>query len=155
MLHGSCFCSVCVLFCLFLKRIKSHTELLSPVVIDCCVLTTTPLCRSMPTVLPSPNTLSSLGVPQQPPPHSAASRSNSLVSTFHGEARICKSLAGQAQGTSRSRLSLQRTSFQSDRTSSTRPRSKNGPQEQDCDPVDLDGLQAFQSVTCEVEARGA
>ncbi|XP_014958963.1 pleckstrin homology domain-containing family A member 1 isoform X4 [Ovis aries] len=73
-------------------------------------------------------------------PHSAASRSNSLVSSFPMEKRgFYESLAKVKPGNFKVQtVSPREPASKVTEQALLRPRSKNGPQEQDCDPVDLD-----------------
>ncbi|OWK07707.1 PLEKHA1 [Cervus elaphus hippelaphus] len=73
-------------------------------------------------------------------PHSAASRSNSLVSSFPMEKRgFYESLAKVKPGNFKVQtVSPREPASKVTEQALLKPRSKNGPQEQDCDPVDLD-----------------
>lgn len=73
-------------------------------------------------------------------PHSTASRSNSLVSSFPMEKRgFYESLAKVKPGNFKVQtVSPREPASKVTEQALLKPRSKNGPQEQDCDPVDLD-----------------
>lgn len=121
-LHGSCFCSVCVCFVLFVfQRIKSHTELLAlPLMIarvwsaplfagafplSFRTQTRSPLCRCHSS---------------HPAIHSLSQRLSGLK-LFHGEARILRiSCQGQARELQGPDCLSKRTSYQSDWTSSAK-----------------------------------
>ncbi|XP_012911190.1 pleckstrin homology domain-containing family A member 1 isoform X4 [Mustela lutreola] len=73
-------------------------------------------------------------------PHSAASRSNSLVSSFTMEKRgFYESLAKVKPGNFKVQtVSPREPASKVTEQALLKPQSRNGPQEKDCDPVDLD-----------------
>lgn len=119
LLHGSCFCSVCVCVLFVFQRVKSHAELLTPSLMFDCVW--------RPVLFPGASQLSSRPQARFPlcqrrsrrlPLHGLSQQLFGLK-LYRGEARILRiSCQGQARELQGPDCLSKRTSFQSDWTRS-------------------------------------